>query len=161
MVSNLALLHDDILTRIFKKIDNEMILKLINFNDTNINKIIFNEITNPPLYFGNYSHAGEVSYISTHSEYKNNNDKNDKKFNCCNCSKKRNDEYFRRRIITREQKPKQKNIKIVKRTFKYDIDDNDIINSCSEYNIFNFCGECGHLFRDDMLFYPAFRYIYY
>ncbi len=65
------------------------------------------------------------------------------------------------RIITREQKPKQKNIKIIKRTFKYDIDDNDIINSCSEYNIFNFCGECGHLFWDDMLFYPALRYIYY
>ena len=151
---NLSLLPDDILNKILLKMDNKAILKIINFNDTNINKILFNKITSPPLYFGNYYKIHDVLYITTCPLYKNNNDKKDTDFNCCNCNNKYNTNYFRRRLITRSQYKKCKD----RNKFN---NETQIINSNTDYNIFNFCGGCGHLFWDDMLFYPAFNYIYY
>ena len=73
MVLNIDLLPEDILIKIIQKIEETTILKLIKFNDININKIIFNEINFSPLYFGNYYHVG-TSYITLHPEFKINND---------------------------------------------------------------------------------------
>lgn len=156
MVLNIDLLPEDILFKVIQKIDKKTILKLIKFNDININKIIFNEINIPPLYFGNYYHVG-ASYITLHPDFKNNNDINDKKIICCNCNYIKNEKcIFNPTVLTRTEYKKYKDRQKITKIYK------DFKNNCNtDYTLFNFCGSCGYLFWDQDMSHPAFSYIYY